>query len=335
MNLVTFADLKATDIAERINMCSTDERFRSAVNRAIRWLMLHGNWWGTYRLARLPMTDYCLVMPGAVASLEAVYSCDLGMQVTSEWYPTHPGWNPGGSCNYRLSFQQYGTVATQKSICTAGVIRVYAGHAGDYGKTITFLGYDSNGAWVQTEYNGVLQDGETLVLADPYTDSATTFSNVTTVRKEVTLARVMAFTHTAGQTPQTNLSQYEYWETNPQYMRYKVIGCNTTANGCENCGCQEIDCMVKLEFIPVRQDNDFLMISNLSAIELALEALKAKDDGDYATADALMFGTKNNTRLGAIPMLQQELQNYTANRTSFKCRVHGTAPLRRQLAGFI
>lgn len=334
MPLLTFGDLKATDISERINMCPTDERFRAAVNRVVRWLLLHGNWWGTYRLARLPLTDYCLVMPGCVASLEAVYSCDLGMEIQSEWTPTHPGWNPGGCCDYRLRFQQYGAVATQKSICTPGLIRSYAGNSGDYGKTITYLGYDTNSAWVQTVYNGALQDGETVVLADPYVDTVTTFSSVTAARKDVTLSRVMSFTHESDSETMEDLSQYEYWETNPSYQRYKVVGCRQTSE-CESCGCDEIDCMVKMEFIPVRNDNDFLLISNLPALELALEALKAKDDGDIATADALMFGTKNNTRLGAIPMLQQELRTYTSDRTSFKCRVQGTAPLRRKLAGFI
>lgn len=336
MPIYTFADLKATDLADRINLCPTDPRFREAVNRVIRMLLLHGNWWGTYRLVRLPFATRCLVTPGAVASLEAVYNCDIGLAIGSEWAPTHPGWNPNGNCGCRVGFEQYGTVPSAKSICSAGVIRSYASNSADYGKTITYLGYDANGAWVQTEYNGALQDGETVVLADPFVDTVTTFSSLAAVRKEVTAARVLTYVVPTGQAAAVDLSTYEYWETNPSYMRYRVRGCRCRCNStCESCGCATLDCMVKLEFIPIRTDNDIVMIGNIPALELALEAMKLKDDGRYAEADALLFGSRVNTRLGAIPLLQQELRTYTSDRTSFKCHVQGTAPLRRAVAGMI
>lgn len=335
MPLLTFGQVKASGISERVNMCATDSRFRDAVNRVVRWLLPYGNWWGTYRLARFCQTDDCLVMPGCVASLEAAFSCAIGLQIDSEWVPTHPGWNPSNCPDYRMRLQQFGTVPSKFSLCTPSTLRSFVGDSEDYGKTITFLGHDANGIWVRTRYNGAIQDGETVELEAPYADTTTVFSSVSAVRKDVTVDRVEVFSIAQGAAALTDFSRYEYWETTPSYQRYKVLACRRDDAECQSCERRELDCMVKMEFIPVQNDNDFLIISNLAAIEMGLEALKAKDDGDLALADAMLFGSQNNARFGAIPMLQQELRTYTADRTSFRVHIQGTVPLRQRLAGFI
>lgn len=335
--LATFQDLKDSGVAARVNLCPDDARFMAAANRAISYLLSHGAWWGTEPRAQFCVTDACFTAPACVASVNGIYNGCRAVDMKGKWYQFLP-YAPAPTSNCAtLVYQAYDQIPTARDIGAGGIIRSYAGSTLDYGKRLTFLGYDLNKIWVRTLNAGVMQDGETVTLGTPWIDTVTAFGSVTAVQKEVTTERVTVFSHEVGNSVLTPLSTYEYWETRPSYQRYQIPSFCSCSHGadCTSCRSGVIDALVKLEFIPIRRAQDYLLIGNIPALEMALEALKAKDDGDLAKFDTLMFGTAKSTRIGCLPLLQAELRTYTNDRFTANVNLFGTAPLRRKFAGFI
>lgn len=333
--MIQLRDLKAANVAQRINLCPDSSEFILAVNRAIDWLLIHGNWWGTVVDAAFRVNSGCFTTPGVVASVEAIRACGCSRFVQNGWYSWLPGWQPWTDCGSGASFESFGTLPTIETWEGSKILRSFASQPTDYGKTITFLGDDANGIWVRTQRtDGTFGDGEVVTLASPFVDTVTEFSTIASVVKDVTDGPVRVFGQEVASGTLTPVGVYEYWETTPNYQRYKVHGLNLL-NAPRCCARNMIEAKVKLNFQKVQRDDDILRISNLPAMELALEALKAKDDGDLAKADLLMFGNGRNQRLGAIPLLQQELRTYTSDRFSGTVAVHGTAALSRVMRGFI
>jgi hypothetical protein len=340
--LSTFADLKASGIASRINLCPDDPRFLTAANRVVVFLLSHGSWWGTVRRAAFCVDENCITLPGCVASLEGIYRCCGPVNIHNQWYQFIPGSTPVSDGCGELKFQHYGTIPTARTMCTGGILRAYPASALDYGKTLTFFGHDMNGIWVRTLNAGVMQDGETVTLVAPWVETVTCFKDVTAMQKEVTNEHVAVFHHPPGDTTIEVLADYEYYETRPDYQRFQILNysatdCATCTDGTTGLSCDrfEIEAMVKLEYMPMRHDTDYCLIGNIAAFELALEALKAKDDGDLAKADALMFGDGRNRRLGAIPILQQELRTMTGDRFHGRVNIRRASPFSRVMSGFI
>lgn len=325
--MLTLGEMKTGGTAELINLCTTSADYVTAINRAISWLLIHGNWWGTTQVVRLPVVTNCFRTPSCVSALLGVRNCNRAATIHGEFHNWLPNWDPRDDYGWDLSFEPDGTTVLQEEFSTPKILRIYPGSTTDVGKTIRFFGYDKNNAWVRTATAGVFQDGELVTLESPFVDTVTEWSNITGRIKDLTDQRVQVFAYTAGDVTLTPVATYEYWETSGVFQRYKVHQPNAIVRG-------TIDCKVKIEFQAARHDSDFLRIGNRPALELALQALKAKDDGDLARADVLFFGNAQQKRLGAIPLLQQELRTYTDDRIAANVQVHGSANFRRVMAGF-
>ena len=340
--LSTYADLKESGISKRINLCPDDPRLMTAVNRLIQWLLAHGSFWGTVRRAQFCLDRECITMPGCVASLEAVFQCCHAGSVKGMWYQMIPGRVPASSCGEEMIYEAFGTIPTAYTMCYPGKLRVFCSSPADVGKTIRFMGHDVNRAWVRMPNDGVIQDGEVITLKQPWADSETIYRDITAVQKQETVERVYVYYTSPGTPNMELLSQYEYWETRPDYQRFRIphyrgLPSVTCTDGTAGISCtrQVIEALVKLEYQPIRRDTDYLLIGNLAALELGLEALKAKDDGDLAKADILLFGNIRNQRLGAIPLLQQELRTMTGDRFEGRVRLDNQQSMHRAMVGFI
>jgi hypothetical protein len=51
----------------------------------------------------------------------------------------------------------------------------------------------------------------------------------------------------------------------------------------------QFEALVKLQYIPVAMDNDFLVIDNLDALALAIQAIKAEETNDDDLAEKKWF----------------------------------------------
>lgn len=333
--MLTFGMLKNSSLPSKVNLCKDSIDFAELVNRACEWLSELGNWWDTTRPIQICVYDHCLVTPAYSANLEAVRACHRARNIENQWYENLPYFDPScvSSFGEELWFEYYDQVPTFRQLCTPLPLRLFVTNNSDVGKTVKFLGTDANSVWVRTKQNGLMLDGEVVTLAKPFVDTVTTWTSITSVVKEETndLIRVFSVDGSGNLTP---IAEYQYWETLPDYQRFRIRGHRLLEEPCCH-PANTVFAQIKLKFIPVKYDDDQLLIGNRLAMEQAILAVKALDDNNTALADALMYGSAENRRIGAVPMLQQELQTHTGNRFAGNVRIHGTANMRRQMVGFI
>jgi len=145
---------------------------------------------------------------------------------------------------------------------------------------------------------------------------------------------VRVFSHPLGDDTLVAFGLYHYWETRPSYQRWKIVGYDQLSQA-ECCPQNQITARVKLQFVPVKYDDDLFLIQNRQAMEYAVQAMKAIDDGNNALADVLLYGSKDNLRIGAIPLLEQELRSNGGDRFTGNVKIVGNRATRRVMTGFI
>jgi len=342
--LLTLAAACASDLPRRVNLCADvghaqRAKFIQMLNDTIERVLNHGDFHGTTKIVRLCIDGNCFTTPRQVAAINAVRTC-ASIPIHNDWYQFLPFMGECWDRCVTLGFTLQGLVPTFKEECHNGIIRTYLQNTGDAGKTVLYQGTDSNGKWIRTQVAGEWLDGEQVILADPYVDTLNTFNSITGVQKELTIDRVLVYKIVNGSP--LHIATYEYDEVAPSYQRYRITGGGIlTRNGCcdnttPTARCvRSVEALVKLAYAPVARDTDFLIIGNLGALRLAIMAMKAEQDGDWETANILWFGDQRNNRIGAIPMLNQELRTMQGDRVEVRSTPQGSARLSRVFGNFI
>lgn len=336
---ITYGDLRnpPSTLANKCNLCPTAPEFADLVNRAHLTLLEHGSWWGTEQEADFVIRDACITLPGVVAALEGLRACNEPVRIENGWYKFLPGFNPQRNYDCGMWWEYKDQVCTFMQWGDVKTLRSYPLVPSDVGRKIKYLGYDRSGKWVRTRQDGLYQDGEQVTLASPYVDTVTQFlGSPVAVIKDETDDIIRTFSYTPGDDSTLQpVAQYNWWETRPTFQRFRIHGYRqmSNANGC--CPSYTVTAKVKLAYIPVQYDDDLLLIQNRQAMEYAVQAMKAIDDGNLQQADVLLNGDGKNLRLGAIPLLQQELRTHTADRFAGNVRVSGLQHFRRKMLGFV
>lgn len=332
---IRFGILKNSPLPSRVNYCPDDWRFADLVNRTLELLLSLGDFWETTREAIFCVSDECFVTPGCVATVEGVRACNRSIRIENQWYTFLPTFNPDRWHETSLHFEYKDQVPTFAALCNPVILRTFATSSSDYSKTIKFLGYDKNKQWIRTRQGGIWQDGEVVTLVSPFADTVNEFTSVTAVIKTESDDSFRVFSYPAGNdSVLTPIGQYEFWETVPSYQRYSIRNFHKI-NDPHCCQKDLIEAQVKVDFIKVRHDDDLIPIGNRPAMELAVLAMNAMDNGDHQGADSLLFGSPTNKRLGAVPLLNHDIQTRTDGRLTANVRVHGTASFEKIMGGFI
>lgn len=302
---VTLADAKASRLPSQIGACPTDQRFLDLLNEATERLLYTGKWWSTVQKWRFCATDGCVALPSQFATIEAVAVCGRPIAVRDQFYEFLE--NGFGIRGQNVVSTTTGTT----SPCCGGVSGVcgmqealYRGHyptfsdiiptgkklqlvcdkLTDVGKPVLCLGYDDNNNWIRTVQNGVVSDGEVVLLAQsPGTISVNNFSSVTDLQPPANLdGQWWLYENTVSTGAQRLIGQYQYFDVRPSFARYFfpsiVPQVSTTTGACSQI---LVEALVKLEFVPVKRDTDYLIIGNLPALKEMMMALsKAEDEPD-------------------------------------------------------
>ncbi len=338
-------------------------------------MLNQGKFWGSVVEAQFCVgSDHCLTWPREVANVEQIQICGVNIDTQSSWYnftrilagaargngavmsntANATGRNQFGQCagGWPQQLMKAGTVASFAT--TRGenkVIRSYPTNSADVGKKILYQGRDSNGIWVRTLIDGVVSDGEQIVLALPFVDTVTVWGPgaPVAVQKEVTVQRVLVYEYDTVAVLERALADYQPGETRPTYRQSTIVQaprrggcCNTTDDSAK---LTTITALVSLQHVELRAPGDWLILQNLDAYESAMMAVKAREEKDYAGFLFNFYGTaaspKNGrgvervvNRGGAIPLLQAELRKNTGDRTAIYAYVDETERFPRTMLGF-
>ncbi len=320
MSLLTVAEARDR-IASAAGLCASDARVFNYLNRAIRRLLPKGKWVGTYQNYRICVANDCITWPRQIATIEAVNVANHPITIRNSWYEfleSGPGTQTSqsgiklvdrGEC---CAFDDITKGATDRKI------KIYTDVNEGAGKTMILRGYDNNGQEIRTQVGGTWIEGEKVAI--PTTAVAPTlstkyFSKLTRVIKPVTSGpvRLYEYNTTTGENARA-LAYYEADETLPWYRRSFIPGLSRQHTGatCENAS---VEVAAKLRYYPVANENDFLLIGNLDALEEETRALVHFDNRSFPegyTAEKF-----------AISLLNDELASYLGDGPVLMLRVAG------------
>jgi len=322
-------------------VCNNGVQFADYVNRATRRLMKRGAWFSAEVLMRLCTTSCDVVFPRHVGTVLGLRLCKSGqLEIRNNWWaimkPGCAGWVNGGFAGYGNGWGYngiYGGGYTPDSIDTNTVpifnqvsgntgklIRYHVVKQQDYGKTITIYGKQYGGQPLQTEVSGAWVNGVTITAANPVAQTTVLVTKIDAVVRDATEGMAYLYEYDPATTKLRMLAIYEPSETNPSYrhMRIPALQCSSSCSVDENDQrTYQFEALVKLAYIPVVNDNDFLLLDNLDALALAIQALKAEEANDDQLAE--IKWTK------AIQDLNFELRDKSPdNQLSVKVRVMGS-----------
>lgn len=193
------------------------------------------------------------------------------------------------------------SVPTMRDIdLTNQLVRVYATNTKDYGKQVLITGLDQNGLQIFTQTSNLPINGTFLVMAAPFVTTKFSISLIQALQKDVTNGDVIIKQVDAASGVEVELARLAPTETNPSYRRYFIsklpAGCCKSTDGFVT-----ITGLVKQEFVPVYQDTDQLIISNLPALIEEAQALR------YSSMDVVNAASlEQKHHQKAIKLLQNE-----------------------------
>jgi hypothetical protein len=347
MITATLKQLKESGVAGRLGMSPCDPEFVSLVNRAQDDLMSAGRWWGTYRRIRICSSANCIVWPREVRNIESLSVADQVLPVRNAWFEFQEYVRPPG-----LSAKDYDginqlldrgtTPVFLEPVGTNKKLRLYAASATDYGKRLLIDGYDANGQRIRTfdATENIWVDGEYVTLAAPFVTTSNFFkAPILGVQKGVTDNTVRMYTVDGSTGEEVLIGYYQGNETNPNYRKSYITNqfcppppnLNDEPDGCTTqpgCGRPLFTAIARLEFIPVINDPDWLMIGNIGAIEGAMQAMKNRTAENY--------GQYQKMWSDAIQGLRSWSESYSGQRekTVISCPPYGAANLEYITGGF-
>lgn len=299
------------------------------LNQGIQELMQEGQWAGVVDRWKIRAEDGRIVLPSYLDSLLEFTADGAPLSIRAKWaefveYGPGPARDlAGNGCECRWHHcgggnlydrGEYPTVASipisdGSSSATIGpwVLRLYSATASgeDAGIFATIQGLDTAGLIIRSQVtdgsgthwiNGV-QLG--ITSGSGYTETTQEFSNITVFTKPVTngYIRLVAW----NGTDEVELSNFEPAETTPSYHRYYSPYLQSQSANAEPC-CKIVLARARRRFIPVIEDTDVLVISNVLALKCMMIAQSKRDAGNYEAYAAM--------KMTAIDIMRKESSVY-------------------------
>jgi hypothetical protein len=283
-----------------LGYCGSSPQLLPLVNEASNLLFNEGDWiHKTARYKFLVGTSCCgsrfITWPHEVETIEFLNICDSPIPIRNTYAEfigngvgnigelggTLPGY--GGPGYFNFYGGRFRMLGDREEVCTFEDINgpnkklmVYNSLPADNGVQVILLGYDQNNQWIRTLQDGVYTDGEYLTCntASPPT-TTNFFSSVKGVQFSTTprngVINLVGLDTMNAQ--QRTIASYQYNERIPIYRR-------SILSGAQFSKCLCVVGLVRLRFVPIMFDTDYLQIGNLAALKSMLIALTKRDNGD-------------------------------------------------------
>lgn len=284
-------------------MAVTDARVLTRLNRAIEELMNKGDWPGILDRYRFAVYGGMITLPGDLERIVSVAANGLPVDMVSPWYEfAANGPGPQDSQTWVDVALDRGEACTIQPIpagepCQLQVVGELDERVSGVRPKILIRGYNADGAWVRSDIAGTRSDGIELEIngdtAPKQVNSPFNFTGVEAVIKPRTKGYVSLYAQ--GSTARYHLATYAPNETLPTYRKYFIPILDQSATN-------KILVRARKRFIPVRSDNDFLLITNMGALEEMLAALQCRKTNDING----YYGHKK----AAVELLKEEAKSY-------------------------
>lgn len=313
--LITLAQLRQSAFPTALGFCADNiPGIAAAANEAQERLIEAGGatgWWGGWQPVRFPVTaaDPYITLPRQFCRIINLAVCRQGIRLNNEFFellpngfglqtpPNKPDW-----CGDVEGFERGSTPTMVDLTPTNQYLRVYVTDSRDVGKRMLISGQDQNGNNI---YDASPALGFYLTFAQPFIQSAFIVTQIQTLQKDFTYGDIILQQVDATTGVAVNLARYGPNEINPSYRRYVISRLpgqcclpNSTPQPFA------VNSLCKLDYIPIVQDTDWLIIQSAPAlIEEALAIRYSRMDSP--TAMSLAAGHHKT----AIKLLQNQLRH--------------------------
>jgi hypothetical protein len=280
---------------------SASPQFIQLVNEAQRRLMKRGDFFGLTQEAILVFQGCYVVWPKYIGTiLGARRGHRGGVQVANQWYSFTGSWHrhhchwhgdavledAGETC---LFSDITGSTLDANNSSLGQIVQYYVQAPQDLGATITLYGKQYGEQPLQQFVNGAWQRGLTLTAATPVAQTTVNVTEISSIIRSPTQGNATLYEYDVATNTRRLLAVFEPNDTNPRFRR----SCIVNFNNCFGCNpnnstvpkYHQLDVLVKLEFIPVVNPWDFLLIDDFDALKFAIQAIKAEEAGDIQTAN--------------------------------------------------
>lgn len=236
------------------------DKLEHRLNRACERLLLHGKFIGS--IVKLDITAFFgqLTPPRWIKSVEGIRVDGRNRQLANRWFEWIPGRCSLEGFDLRLVRDLGDGQPTITDMPTGGSLKSSASPA----HITTIYGRDSDGMPISAP----ISQGQTI--PNPFT-------TIERIHKERTNSPV-TITHVAANLTETLLAIMESNEEETFYHRYSIDGKSLVAE-------TVVTAICRLRHIEFTSEQDILPFSNISALELTLDALQFEAENDHATAD--------------------------------------------------
>jgi hypothetical protein len=220
-------------------------------------------------------TDPYLTTGRNVARLESINVCSYPIPVNNQFFEYLRfgfGRLPKNTCNSNdcingIAAYERGTFPSVSDLVPPNkIIRVYIGDASDANKRTLIQGKDNNDQTIYSIDNAVQVEGQFLTLTAPFVDMPFEMVKLTGIQKDITNAPVRYFEVDTVTADSRLIATLEPTETVSSYRRYYLN--NLPTNCCSDLTATtvQLTAIAKLDFIPVKGDTDYLLVSNIEAL---------------------------------------------------------------------
>jgi len=309
MNRLRLIDAKSelARVAGAAGMAVTDARFLTRLNRATEELMNAGDWPGVVDRYRFAVYGGIVVLPGDLNRIVGVAANGSALEMAAPWYEfVASGPGPQEAHGWIDNVIDRGETCVLQPIPngTATTLEVVGEvdertTPGDNNARplLTIRGYGADGAWVRTGTGDARKDGLDVAINGDTGDKTTLSSSQFTGIDSIIKPRTRGYVHLycTIDSVRYHLATYAPGETLPSYRKYFVPFLDPEET-------HTVLVRARKRFIPVRNDNDFLLITHMGALESMLMALQKREEEDYAGYASL--------RSIAVGLLKEESSAY-------------------------
>lgn len=299
--MLRFGNIKNSSAINVSGVTPGSDEFKRLVNESTERLLRRGDFDGTVVPIQVCLTQSgCVVWPRYVGQIRKLNLCKTGVPIHNVWYDFLPfnnqhRWDNWGVPNVSAPYWYSWMAGTSRIVNQARspvftdimgddrTLRAYPTTPLDVNKKLYIFGEDNNGQRLVTQGIGGWTDGITLTLKTPYVESldrvgaALKVRRIERVVKDETQGPVRLYAWNTVTSVLEDVAYYEPSETEPSYVRSQLHSacCSTGAT-------RSVVALIKLAYVPVKNDNDWVLIDNLAALKLQMMSVRAEDANDYA-----------------------------------------------------
>ena len=327
-----------------MGICQSDPQVTAYCNDTQQRLIMDPmapdeGWWGggarMHLSASIINNSAYAVVPREVARLIVMGICDKAIPIRNGFYEFlefGAGLQPKPcqftNCGSTFAAYERDNVVTFSPLQPGGqTIRIYPTDSRDTGLRLLLQGIDTNGMPVLTTDpgTGLSAAGEYIALAFPFVTSVNTYQQITGIQKDQTYGPLQLFQVNASGV-ELPLSTLEPNEASASYRRYLITGIPRQNLFCYSAADPlKITAQARLDFIPVVNETDYLLIQNVPALIEEAQSIRYSrmDNGETQMA-------MHHAR--ALALLNGQLDLYEGKiSTAIKIPIFGSNRMHRML----